>query len=257
MSRLKDKVCIITGGASGIGRATALLFASEGGTVVVVDVDEKGAEETVHKIREKGGEATYVKCDVSEEADVARMVDDVISRYGRIDVLFCNVGVAVENDSIFELTRDKWDRVLAVNLTSVFLCTKMVVPYMVKRRSGSIVNNASIIGIVGEPGSKQLSYAASKGGIMGFSKQLANDLALFNIRVNCVCPGYTDTPALRRAFDTGVNPADSRRERESLHLLNRFADPEEIAKAVLFLASDESSFMTGALLVVDGGFTAR
>ena len=257
MGRLDDKVCIITGGGSGIGRASCLLFASEGGRVVVAEIDEQGGKDTVAKIREGGGEATFVRTDVSDESSVGAMVEAAISRYGRVDILFNNVGIVIPHDSIFDLKGEEWDKSIAINLKGVFLCTKYSVPHMVKNGSGCIVCTASIIGIIGETETNQLSYSMAKGGIMGMTKQLANDLAPHKIRVNSICPGYTETPALRRAFEDGTNPEGSRKERESLHLLNRFADSSEIAKAALFLASDDSSFITGTNLIVDGGFTAR
>ncbi len=195
--------------------------------------------------------------DVTKEAEVEAMVNEVVSNHGRVDVLVNNVGVVEPGDSIFTLTKQSWDRVIAINLTSVFLTSKFVIPHMAKRMYGNIVNISSIIGIIGEPGSSQLTYAATKGGIRAFSKQLAVDVAPYKIRVNCVAPGYTSTPALRAAFEVGTNPPGSKQEREARHLLNRFAEPEEIAQAVLFLASDESSFVTGTTLVVDGGFTAK
>ncbi len=257
MNRLEGKVCIVTGAAQGIGKAIAMLLAREGGLVTFCDVNEKGGIETLKEIEGLGGKADFARVDVTKDAQVERMVQDVISRHGKIDVLVNNVGLVEPGDSIFTLTRESWDRVLAINLTSVFLTSKFVIPHMAKRMYGNVVNIASIIGIIGEPGSNQLTYAATKGGIRGFSKQLAVDVAPYKIRVNCVAPGYTATPALKEAFEVGTNPSGSKEQREGLHLLNRFAEPEEIAQAVLFLASDESSFVTGTTLVVDGGFTAK
>jgi NAD(P)-dependent dehydrogenase (short-subunit alcohol dehydrogenase family) len=246
----------VTGAGQGIGRATALLFAREGASVTFGDINEKGGRVTQRAIERAGGESIFVKADVSKESDAKRLVETAVKKYKKIDVLFNNVGVVDLKDNIFELTRESWDKVMAVNLTSVFLCTKYAVPHMVTRKRGSIINMSSIVGMIGEPGSSELTYAATKGAIRGFSKQLASELAPYNIRVNCVAPGYTETPALLEAFETGVNPQGSRRDKEKQHLLNRFAKPEEIANAVLFLSSDESSFVTGTVLVVDGGFTA-
>ena len=256
MKRLDGKSCIVTGAGQGIGKATALLFGKEGALVTLGDINEKGGRATQKEIERAGGESIFVKADVSKESDAKKVVETAMKKYRKIDVLFNNVGVVDLNDNIFELTRESWDRVMAVNLTSVFLCTKYTVPYMVKRKRGSIINMSSIVGIIGEPGSSELTYAATKGAIRGFSKQLASELAPYRIRVNCVAPGYTETPALLEAFETGVNPQGSRKVKEKQHLLNRFAQPEEIANSVLFLSSDESSFVTGTVLVVDGGFTA-
>lgn len=257
MKRLEGKSCIVTGAGQGIGKATALLFAREGGSLTLGDINEKAGRATQREIQGAGGESTFVKTDVSRDTDVKKLVETAVNKYRKIDVLFNNVGVVDLGDNIFELTRESWEKVIAVNMTSVFLCTKYAVPYMVKRKSGSIINMSSIVGMIGEPGSSELTYAATKGAIRGFSKQLASELAPHNIRVNCVAPGYTETPALLEAFETGVNPQGSKREKEREHLLNRFARPEEIANAVLFLASDESSFVTGTVMVVDGGFTAK
>jgi cyclopentanol dehydrogenase len=257
VKRLEGKVCIVTGAGQGIGRAIAKVFASEGGLVTFCDTNDARGSETLGEIEREGGQAEFARVDVTDEARVGAMVDGVASKHGRIDVLVNNVGIVEAGDSIFTLTRESWDRVLAINLTSVFLLSRSVIPHMAKRMSGSIVNMSSIIGIIGEPGSNELTYAATKGAIRGFSKQLAVDVAPYKIRVNCVAPGYTSTPALKAAFEVGTNPPGSKEEREARHLLNRFAEPEEIARAVLFLASDDSSFVTGTTLVVDGGFTSK
>ena len=247
----------MTGAGQGIGRAIAAVFAREGGLVNFCDINEAAGEAARREIESAGGRASFVRVDVTKEEEVSAMVEGVVSKHGRVDVLVNNVGLVEVGDSIFTLTRESWDRVIGVNLTSVFLTCKSVVPHMAKRKSGSIVNISSIVGIIGEPDSKELTYAATKGGIRGFSQQLAAEVASYNIRVNCVAPGYTATPALKAAFEDGTNPPGSREEHEGRHLLKRFADPEEIANSVLFLASDDSSFVTGTTLVVDGGFTAK
>ena len=257
MNRLKNKICIVTGSGSGIGKASALLLAEEGAKVVVVDLNEDNAKSTEKEINNSNGEAISLKINVSDENEVKNMIDKTIEKFGKVDILHNNVGIVPANDSIFDLSGDEWTRAININLKSAFLCTKYAVQNMIENKTGNIVYTASIIGIIGEPGSSQLSYAISKGGIMGMVKQLSADLAPHKIRVNSVCPGYTDTPALRAAFSTGVQAAETWKEHEELHLLNRFADPKEIAHAVLFLASNESSFITGTNLVVDGGFTAR
>lgn len=257
MNRLKNKICIVTGSGSGIGEASALLLAEEGAKVVVVDLNEDNAKSTEKEINNSNGEAISLKINVADENEVKNMIDKTIEKFGKVDILHNNVGIVPANDSIFDLSGDEWTRAININLKSAFLCTKYAVPNMIENKTGNIVYTASIIGIIGEPGSSQLSYAISKGGIMGMVKQLSADLAPHKIRVNSVCPGYTNTPALRAAFNTGVQAAETWKEHEELHLLNRFADPKEIAHAVLFLASNESSFITGTNLVVDGGFTAR
>jgi len=252
--RLKDKVAIITGAGSGIGRATAVLFAKEGAKVVVVDIDKKAGEETVRIIRSNGGEAIFVQADVSKATDAERIVKTTIEEYGKVDILFNNAGVWVRGiDTVVDAPEEEWDRVININLKSVFLCSKYAIPEMIKNGGGVIINMASAQGLVGTAG--YATYCASKGGVVLLTKATALDYAPYNIRVNCLCPGAVATPPL---YKKGW-PNDPKLKQiiKELEPIGRPAEPEEIAYAALFLASDESSFMTGAALVVDGGWTAR
>ncbi len=246
---LKEKVTIVTGGASGIGRATAILFAREGARVVVADRDPTGGQETVRMIEGEGGQAIFVQTDVSRAEDVQRMVKETVSTYGRLDVLFNNAGIG-ETARVTEASVEHWDKVLAVNLRSVFLGCKYAIPEMVKVGGGSIINNASILAEVGF--SNAPAYSASKHGVGGLTQTVALDHAAEGIRANTVCPGFIRTPMVTEGLDP-----ETRDYIAGLHPLGRMGEPEEVAEAVLFLASDRSSFVTGTCLFVDGGYTAR
>lgn len=251
--KLSGKVAIITGASSGIGRATALLFAMEGAKVVVnYSHSEDEANEVVERIKEFGGNAIAVKADVSKEADVKKMVDETIRKFKKIDILFNNAGIELQKP-ITITTEDDWDKVLAVNLKGMFLCSKHAIPYLLEN-AGVIVNTASAAGLVGT--AMLSAYSASKGGVIALTKSLAIELAP-KIRVNCICPGAIDTPMLRRFIDRTPDPAAYEKQLAGLHALGRLGKPEEIAQAALFLASDESSFITGIALPVDGGYTAQ
>lgn len=243
--RFKGKVVLITGAGSGIGRATARLFAQEGAKVVVADVDPEGGKETVNIIEKEGGEAAFVGVDVTKLADVKRMVEFILDKYGRINVLFNNVGIELYGKYRLEDTSEEdWDKLLGVNLKGVFLCSKYVIPEMIKQGGGVIINNASIDGLHAFP-SPNTSYCASKGGLVLLSKAMAKIYAPHNIRVNCICPGPVATGMTK--------PTDKMLNQIPIH---RIGKPEEIANVVLFLASNESSFMVGSTVVVDGGQTA-
>jgi NAD(P)-dependent dehydrogenase (short-subunit alcohol dehydrogenase family) len=246
LGRLKDKVAIITGAARGIGKATAIIFAREGAKTVIVDILKDEGEATAKYINERISEesALFIEADVSEVGDVKSMVDAVIEKYGTIDVLVNNAAIQPIG-TILETDIDTWDRVMKVNLRSAFLCCKYVVPYMIKNKSGAIVNVASILGLRG--GDKIIAYATSKAGLIGFTKSLAQDLMPYNIRVNAVAP---------RAIDTEMFKAyRSEKELESKmdrYLFGRLGKPEEVANTILFLASDEASYISGEVLVVGG-----
>jgi len=252
MERLKEKVTLITGVGSGIGRATALMFAKEGAKVVGADVNQKGGLEVIETIKRAGGEATFVTADLSETKDVERLVKKALV-YGKIDVLFNNAGVELVK-KLTDTTEEEWDRIIKINLRSVFLCCKYVIPEMIKKGGGVIINNASVAGLVG---SFSTAYSASKGAIIALTKNLAVDLAQDNIRVNCICPGAIETPMFHRVLEKQGDPEVVRKERIKSYPMGRFGRPEEVAQTALFLACDESSFMTGAVVVVDGGFTSR
>jgi NAD(P)-dependent dehydrogenase (short-subunit alcohol dehydrogenase family) len=245
MGRLDNKVAIITGAASGIGRAAALRFAQEGAKVVVADLNE---ETGVALANEIGG--TFVQVNVADEQSVKSMYDKVIEVYGGIDVLFNNAGISpADDDSILTTELDAWKRVQDVNLTSVYLCCKYGIPHLLARGGGSIINTASFVAVMGSATS-QVSYTASKGGVLSMSRELGVQFAREGIRVNALCPGPVNTPLLQELF--AKDP--ERAARRLVHIpAGRFAEPEEIASAVLFLASDDSTFVNASTFLVDGG----
>jgi NAD(P)-dependent dehydrogenase (short-subunit alcohol dehydrogenase family) len=248
MGRLDNKVAIITGAASGIGRATAVRFAAEGAKVVVADLaDEAGAA----LASELGG--LYVHVNVADEESVKAMFAATVEAFGGLDILFNNAGISPnDDDSILTTGVDAWQRVQDVNLKSVYLCCKYGIPYMQQRGRGSIINVASFVAIMGSATS-QISYTASKGGVLSMSRELGVQFARENIRVNALCPGPVNTPLLQELF--AKDP--ERAARRLVHVpMGRFAEPEEMASAVLFLASDDSSFMTASTFLVDGGLHA-
>lgn len=247
-------MALITGAGSGIGRASAVLFAREGAKVVVIDVVQEAGEETVRLIKDSGGDAFFVKADVSKEADVKNMVKKAVEKYGRIDILFNNAGIN-PSGTVVNTPEEVWDKVMNVNLKGAFAGSKYAIPEMAKRGGGVIINTASVSGLVGT--ANEIAYVASKGGIVAMTRGLAIDHVNQNIRVNCICPSGTETPMISKWLATVKEPEKVRTELANASLLRRLARPEEIAHAVLFLASDESSFVTGSALIVDGGFTAR
>jgi NAD(P)-dependent dehydrogenase (short-subunit alcohol dehydrogenase family) len=251
--RLKDKVALITGGTSGIGEATALLFAREGARVAITGRNPERGAQVLRRIEASGGKAIFIPADVSSASDCQRAVNETAQTFGRIDILFNNAGVYYPQTAL-ECSEREWDEQIDVNLKGTFLMSKAVLAGMIARKSGVIINNASGWGIVG--GDHAVAYCASKGGVVLMTKAMAIDHGAQGIRVNCVCPGDVETPML---------PADAKMRglRWENYIagcanrpLGRVGTVEEIAKAVLFLASDDSSFMTGAALVVDGGGTA-
>ena len=261
--RLENKVALVTGGASGIGRATALLFAREGAKVVVSDLNATGADDTVQQIRSAGGVASAVAGDVSDSSDAKRMVEATIESYGRLDVALNSAGIisdfAVPSDATFEDRYERviavYDRVLEINLRGTYLICWLAIQQMRESGGGSIVNISSINGVVGAPiglGSGFDPYVPSKGGVVQLTKNLAIQFGRDNIRVNCICPGHVNTSLI---LSITTNP-QIRERLEERYPLGRFAEPEEVAYAALFLASNESSFVTGAPLLVDGGYTA-
>jgi NAD(P)-dependent dehydrogenase (short-subunit alcohol dehydrogenase family) len=245
MGRLDNKVAVITGAASGIGRATARRFAAEGASVVVADFDDQHGPEVADEI---GG--LFVRVNVADESSVVAMYDKTAEVYGGIDVLFNNAGISpADDDSILTTGLDAWKRVQDVNLTSVYLCCKYGIPHLQKRGGGSIINTASFVAVLGSATS-QISYTASKGGVLAMSRELAVQFAREKIRVNALCPGPVNTPLLIELF--AKDP--ERAARRLVHVpMGRFGEPEEIANAVLFLASDDASFVTATTFMVDGG----
>ena len=253
--RLKEKTAIITGAGSGIGRATALLFAREGARVLVADIDSAAAMRVVTEIVDLGGQAEPQTADVSCEGDVQQMVARTLKQWDRLDILVNNAA-SFHHVRVEEATRADWDKVLAVNVLGTSFCSRYAVEAMKTQGSGAIVNVASINGLIAMP--DWLTYNASKAAVIEMSKSMAMDLGAFNIRTNCVCPGVTDTPALQRAIaELGVTVEEVIKGYiEPRCFIKRFGLPEEVAPAILFLASDEASYVTGTTLVVDGGFTA-
>ena len=248
--RLRHKVALITGGASGIGRETALLFAREGAAVSVVDVDEDGGWVVVRRIVDSGGQATFIRCDVTCAADCERAVLGTVGELGGLDILFNNAGI-IRRSTVLDTTEEDWDLVMAVNLKSIFLLSKAAIPIMVEAGGGVIINTASGWGLAG--GRRAASYCASKGGVVNRTRAMALDHGGQNIRVNCVCPGDTDTPLLHAEARQLGQPEEEFLAESAQRPLQRIGSPEEIAQAVLYLASDVSSFVTGTALVVDGG----
>ncbi len=249
---LQGKVVLITGGASGIGRATAQLFAQEGAKVVVADMNERGGRETVELLKQAAGEATFVACDVRHEAQVKAMVDRVVQLHGRLDCAFNNAGISERFDPITETTEEHWRLVLDTNLTGVFLCLKYELQVMQRQQSGAIVNASSIMGLVASAGNTE--YAASKAGVANLTRSTALAYAKQGIRINATCPAAIDTPMTQKIW--AKEPAMKARL-ASMQPMGRIGQPEEVARAVLFLCSDAASFITGHTLAVDGGYLAQ
>jgi NAD(P)-dependent dehydrogenase (short-subunit alcohol dehydrogenase family) len=252
VGRLDGKVALITGAASGMGKVAAMLFATEGAAVVVADVTDDVGEATAEAINGAGGSAAYVHADVSNASEVDAMIGFTIERFGALHVLYNNAGVFPPDDgSVLETPEETWDRVMAINLKGVFLGCKYGIPAILDSGGGSIINVASFVALMGAA-TAQIAYTASKGGVLSMTREIAVEFARKNIRANALCPGPIETPLLAELMS---DPA--RRERRLVHIpIGRLGQAHELANAALFLASDESSFMTGATFVVDGGITA-
>jgi NAD(P)-dependent dehydrogenase (short-subunit alcohol dehydrogenase family) len=249
--RFAGRSILVTGSGSGIGRAAASLFAAEGGRVVVVDQDESEAQATANSIRQNGGEALAIGADVSREADCRGMVERALAAHGRLDVAFNNAGIGASGFAVADEEEVAWSRLIDVNLKGIFLAMKYEIPAMVGAGGGAIVNTASVAGLVGERGIG--AYSASKHGVVGLTRTAALDYIGQGVRINAVCPGATRTRMLANWFQDPKVEAFIL----SRHPIGRIAEPEEIARAVLFLASDDASFIVGQALAVDGGLTAQ
>ncbi len=249
---LDGKVCLITGSGGGLGRAASILFAREGGKIVVTDMDEEGGRETVRLVEEAGGEAAFLPGDVSDDDQVRALFDQAVEHFGRLDVSYHNAGIMHPDDtSPVETPLEIWQKTIDINLKGVFLCCRYAIPKLVESGGGSIINVASFVALMGAA-NPQIAYSASKGGVLSMTREMAVQYAPQGIRANALCPGPVRTPLLEPLLKD-----DERRENRLNHIpLGRFAEPEDIAKAALFLASDLSSYMTGTEFVVDGGITA-
>jgi len=250
---LRGRTALITGAASGIGKATALLFAREGAAVCLFDRDETAGKAVARTIEEEKGRALFVPGDVTRDEDCRRAVDETVARLGGLHVLFNNAGI-IRRATIVDTSEEDWDRVMAVNVKGVFLMSRRAVPSMARSGGGVVINTASVWGLVG--GTRAAVYCASKGAVVLLTKSMALDHGAQNIRVNCICPGDTDTPMLRGEAGMLGEPMDRHMAQAADVPLRRVARPEDIAQAALYLASDASSFVSGAPLIVDGGFVA-
>lgn len=251
--KLKDKVAIVTGGSKGIGWGVSTIFSQEGAKIAVVARNAQDGEQTAEEIRQKGGKATFIQCDVSNEEDVKKMVQTILDAYGQIDILVNNAGVGIYK-SVLDTTSEEWDRCLAIDLKGAFLCSKYVIPHMQAIDKGVIINMSSVHSHATVNGAAP--YAASKGGITALTRNMAIDYAP-RIRVNAISPGWVMTPLIKQLFSNYDNPAEQQRMVEQRQVMKRIGTPEDIGYAAAFLASDEASFITGTELFVDGGLTAQ
>jgi NAD(P)-dependent dehydrogenase (short-subunit alcohol dehydrogenase family) len=249
---LKNKVALVTGGSSGIGRATALACAREGAKVAVADIVVAGGEETVQLVKDAGGEAIFIKADMTKAADLEAMVNTIVETYGRLDCAHNNAGIEGALGKTANYEEAEWDKVIAIDLTGVWLCMKYEIPAMLKNGAGAIVNTASAAGLIGVP--NMPAYAASKHGVVGLTKTAALEYAKAGIRVNCVCPGIIQTPMVSRL--TGERPGMFEKI-ATAEPIGRVGQPEEIAESVVWLCSDLASFVTGHAMSVDGGIVAQ
>jgi len=252
--RLANKVCIVTGGGSGIGRATALLFAAEGARLAVADRRAAAAEAVAAECASRGAEAIPLTADVARTTDVKRMIDKTVERFGRLDVLVNNAGYGIPG-SVVETDEEAWDALMAVNVRGVFLCSKYAIPVMKANGGGAIVNTASVVAAVGI--ANRAAYCASKGAVAALTRAIAIDHVGDGIRCNAIAPGTIDTPYFAEILKRSDDPAATRRALAARQLVGRLGTPEEIAAGILFLAGDESRFATGTILTLDGGMTAQ
>ncbi|MHB1348101.1 MAG: SDR family NAD(P)-dependent oxidoreductase [Candidatus Humimicrobiaceae bacterium] len=252
--RLKDKISLITGAGRGIGRASAMLFAKEGASIVIADIDEEGGQKTRSDIIKGGGKAIFIKTDLSKNEDVKNLIKKTIDEFGKLHILYNNAGVfwKKKDGCITDIDEDIWDKILDINLKSTYLCCKYAIPEIIKSGGGSVINTASSAGVIGVPGCD--AYTATKGAIVSMTRSMAAEYGLFNVRVNCIVPTHIYTPMFEESTKN-VAGFDENKFLETFPL-GKYGKPEDIANAALFLASDESSFTTGSMVTVDGGATS-
>lgn len=250
---LQGQVALVTGGGSGIGRATALAFSQEGIKVVVADISIQGGEQTVQMIKQDGGEAFFIRTDVSKADEVETLVRKSVETYGQLDYAFNNAGIEGEQATTADYPVSEWKRLISINLTGVWLCMKYEIPQMLKKGGGAIVNMSSILGTVGF--ANACAYVTAKHGVIGLTKTAALEYATQGIRVNAVCPAFIETPMLERGGL--LSDPEIRAQLVSLHPLQRLGEPEEVAGAILWLCSEEASFVTGHAMLIDGGYVAQ
>lgn len=252
--RLQDKVCLITGAGSGMGQVAARMFAAQGAKVAVCDIRDEAGQQTVEQVQEKGGDARFISCDVSNEHSVSSAVNELMDTYGKVDVLYNNAGIMpAEDESVIHTSEEVWDRVMAVNVKGIFLTCKYVIPEMMKQRRGSIINIASFVAFMGCT-VPQDAYTASKGAIVSLTRSLAVQFRPHGIRTNAICPGPIETPLL---MDWLVKDEAARQVRLSRQPSGRFGKPEDIVNCAIYLASDESDWTNGAIMNIDGGITCN
>lgn len=252
--KLKDRVAVITGGAIGIGAATAKLFSQEGAIIALIDIDADGGEKTRQDINKNGGNCSFYQADVSNKEHVEKAAKEVLQDFPRIAILVNNAGIW-RPGRVVDLEEDTWDAVLGTNLKSVYMVSKNILPAMMKQKKGVVINMASVAGLVGAPGAS--AYATSKGGIVNLSRCMALDFAPYNIRVNCLCPGMTDTAQGDTVVSHYKPEMNAQEAKRTWQPLQHIGTPEDVAKAALYMASDDSAFMTGTIFVIDGGLTAQ
>ncbi len=252
MNKFENRIALVTGGGSGIGRSTCLAFSREGAKIVVSDINEKTGQETLDMVRKIGGEGIFIQADVTQSSQVAMLIEETLQHYKRLDCAFNNAGIEARVSPTAECTEEDWDRVISINLKSVFLCMKYELKHMVSQKRGAIVNCASVGGLVGFPGGAV--YVASKHGVVGLTHAASLDYAAMGIRINAVCPGLIRTPMIDRVEQK--NPG-MKSQLTSLEPIGRMGLPEEVAESVLWLCSDSASFVTGHAMAVDGGWVAR
>ncbi|MFB6214497.1 MAG: SDR family NAD(P)-dependent oxidoreductase [Candidatus Bipolaricaulia bacterium] len=251
---LRDKVSIVTGAGVGIGKATAIRLAKRGSTVVIADVDSENGKRVAEELREQGSKAKFHRVDVSQSSQVENLMDRTVEEFGGLDVLVNNAGIYRKGSAVTADEKD-WDEIISVNLKSMFLCIKYAVPYMREGGGGSIVNVASEAGIVGIE--NQVAYNVAKAGAISLTQSSAIDFSSDNIRVNCVAPGTTATPLVKKSLEKEPDPEEARKKLEEVRPMNRLGDPDEIASAIVFLASDDPGYATGTVFSIDGGYTAQ